>query len=131
MQHMLNRAEWDADAVRDDLREYVVENLHDDRAVLVADETGDMKKGKPHRRRPTAVHRHRRPDRELPGRRLPGYASRRGHAAVDREFYIPHSALVDRSARPVPGGRARPEDRVRHQARSRASHHCRQTARYA
>ncbi|MFB7911597.1 hypothetical protein ACFC1T_34715 [Kitasatospora sp. NPDC056076] len=26
MQHMLNRAEWDADAVRDDLREYVVEN---------------------------------------------------------------------------------------------------------
>ena len=44
MQHLLNRAKWDADAVRDDLREYVVENLHDDQAVLVVDETGDMKK---------------------------------------------------------------------------------------
>lgn len=47
MQHLLCRASWDADAVRDDVREYVVDHLHDDSAVLVVDETGDVKKG-PH-----------------------------------------------------------------------------------
>ena len=45
MQHLLARAVWDADAVRDDLRDYVVEHLEDDEAVLVVDETGDVKKG--------------------------------------------------------------------------------------
>lgn len=45
MQHLLCRASWDADAVRDDVRDYVVEQLHDERAVLVVDETGDLKKG--------------------------------------------------------------------------------------
>lgn len=45
MQHLLNRAKWDADAVRDDLRDYVVEHLRDEAAVLVVDETGDVKKG--------------------------------------------------------------------------------------
>jgi SRSO17 transposase len=45
MQHLLSRAKWDADAVRDALRGYVVEHLHDERAVLVVDETGDVKKG--------------------------------------------------------------------------------------
>src|SRR3954464_5503456 len=36
---------WDADAVRDDLRAYVVEHLGDPEAVLVLDETGFVKKG--------------------------------------------------------------------------------------
>lgn len=45
MQHLLSRAVWDADAVRDDVREYVVEHLHDEAAVLLVDETGDVKKG--------------------------------------------------------------------------------------
>lgn len=45
MQHLLGRAKWDADQIRDDVREYVVEHLRDDQAVLVADETGDVKKG--------------------------------------------------------------------------------------
>jgi SRSO17 transposase len=45
MQHLLGRAKWEADQVRDDLRDYVVEHLHDDQAVLVVDETGDVKKG--------------------------------------------------------------------------------------
>jgi SRSO17 transposase len=40
MQRLLNHAAWDADAVRDDLRDYVVEHLGDDAAVLVVDETG-------------------------------------------------------------------------------------------
>jgi SRSO17 transposase len=45
MQHLLGRAVWDADAVRDALRTYVVEHLGDAAAVLVIDETGFLKKG--------------------------------------------------------------------------------------
>lgn len=45
MQHLLARAAWDADGVRDDLRGCVVEHLGDPDAVLVADEAGDLKKG--------------------------------------------------------------------------------------
>ncbi len=45
MQHPLSRAKWDADAVRDDVSGYVVEHLHDDRVVLVVEETGDVNKG--------------------------------------------------------------------------------------
>jgi len=45
MQHLLARAKWDADGVRDDVRGYVIEHLGDRDAVLVADETGDVKKG--------------------------------------------------------------------------------------
>jgi len=45
MQHLLARAVWDHDGVRDDVRAYVVEHLGDPEAVLVVDETGDRKKG--------------------------------------------------------------------------------------
>src|SRR5262245_38519201 len=45
LQHLLGRASWDADEVRDDLRTYVVEHLGDKRAVLIVDETGFVKKG--------------------------------------------------------------------------------------
>jgi len=45
MQHLLDRADWDAEAVRDDLRAYVIEQLGDPAAVLVVDETGFVKKG--------------------------------------------------------------------------------------
>lgn len=45
MQHLLSRAKWDADAVRDEVRGYVVEHMHDDQADWVVDETGDVKKG--------------------------------------------------------------------------------------
>ena len=47
VQRLLNSAKWDAEAVRDDLRKYVVEHLGDkDSGVLVVDETGFLKKGK-------------------------------------------------------------------------------------
>jgi hypothetical protein len=46
MQHLLAAARWDADAVRDDLRGYVTEQLASADAVLVVDETGDVKKGR-------------------------------------------------------------------------------------
>jgi len=45
VQHLLGRAQWDADALRDDLRPSVVEHLGDPQAVLVVDETGFLKKG--------------------------------------------------------------------------------------
>ena len=45
MQRLLNGSGWDADGVRDDLREYVVEQLGNSGAVLVLDETGFVKKG--------------------------------------------------------------------------------------
>ena len=45
VQRLLRTARWDADAVRDDLRTYVVDRLGDPNAVLVIDETGCVKKG--------------------------------------------------------------------------------------
>jgi SRSO17 transposase len=46
VQRLLNSAKWDADLVRDDLREYVVELLGDEESgVLITDETGFLKKG--------------------------------------------------------------------------------------
>jgi SRSO17 transposase len=46
VQRLLNSAKWDADEVRDDLREYVVEHLGDEATgVLIVDETGFLKKG--------------------------------------------------------------------------------------
>jgi SRSO17 transposase len=45
MQHLLARASWDTDGVRDDLREYVIGALGETDAVLVVDKTGDLKKG--------------------------------------------------------------------------------------
>src|SRR5215207_5483107 len=45
-QRILNGSCWDADAVRDDLREYVVEHLGaKDTGILIVDETGFLKKG--------------------------------------------------------------------------------------
>ena len=45
MQHLLGRATWDADEVRDDLQQYVVDYLGDPEGVLIVDETGFLKKG--------------------------------------------------------------------------------------
>ncbi len=45
LQHLLGKAKWDDGGVRDDLRGYVVDRLGSQDAVLVVDETGDVKKG--------------------------------------------------------------------------------------
>ena len=45
VQHLLGRARWDDEAVRDDLRAYLVKHLGEPQAVLVIDETGFLKKG--------------------------------------------------------------------------------------
>lgn len=46
MQRLLATADWDAELVQEDLRDYVVETLGSERVVLVVDETGFLKKGK-------------------------------------------------------------------------------------
>src|SRR5688500_10805339 len=45
-QHLLGRADWDVDAVRDELHDYIAEHLGDPDAVVVIDETGFLKKGR-------------------------------------------------------------------------------------
>src|SRR5438876_3563105 len=45
-QAILGRGDWDADALRDIVHDYVIEHLADDDAVLVIDETGFPKQGK-------------------------------------------------------------------------------------
>ncbi len=94
-QALLGRGRWDADALRDIVRDYVVEHLGDDDAVLVIDETGFLKQGKAS----CGV-----------GRQYTGsagkitncqigvfasYASSKGHALIDRALYLPKSWTSD------------------------------------
>ena len=69
-QAILGRGRWDADALRDVVRDYVVEHLAADDAVLVIDETGFLKQGKRVLRREPSVHRLRGEDHQLPDRRV-------------------------------------------------------------
>jgi SRSO17 transposase len=95
MQHLLARARWDADGVRDDLRGYVTGQLGDPDAVLVMDETGDLKKGT----RTVAVQRqYTGTAGRIENAQVAvclGYAARAGHALIDRELYLPRSWTDD------------------------------------
>jgi len=96
MQRLLNHARWDPDEVRDDLRGYVVGHLRVPGAGLVVDETGFLNKGT----KSAGVQRQYsgtagRIENCQVGVFL-AYASRRGHALVDRELYLPESWLRDR-----------------------------------
>jgi SRSO17 transposase len=89
VQDFLARMRWDADAVRDDLRAYVVEHLGDPGAVLILDETGFVKKGA----RSVGVQRQYsgtagRIENCQAGVFL-AYASGKGHALIDRALYLP------------------------------------------
>ena len=107
LQHLLTRAVWDADAVRDALRAYVVEHFADPGAVLVVDETGDVKKGA----HSVGVQRQYtgtagRVENAQVAVFLT-YAARRGHALVDRALYLPRSWTDDAgrcAAAGVPAG---------------------------
>ncbi|MDP8917681.1 MAG: IS701 family transposase [Pseudomonadota bacterium] len=96
-QALLGRAQWDADALRDVVRDYAVETLGDLDAVLVVDETGFLKQG----RASCGV-----------GRQYTGsagkitncqigvfaaYVSRYGHAFIDRALYLPKAWTDDRT----------------------------------
>jgi SRSO17 transposase len=88
-QAILGRGRWDAEALRDIVREYVVEHLADAEAVLVVDETGFLKQGKAS----CGV------SRQYTGSAgkitncqigvFAAYVSRHGHAFIDRALYLP------------------------------------------
>jgi SRSO17 transposase len=103
MQDPLSRMRWDAEAVRDDLRAYVVEHLGDPGAVLVLDETGFVKKGE----KSAGVRRQYsgtagRVENCQVGVFL-GYASRKGHALIDRALYLPEGWASDAGRRAEAG----------------------------
>jgi SRSO17 transposase len=103
LQHLLATASWDADAVRDDLRDYVADPVTgafaDANAVLIVDETGDVKKGV----ETVGV------QRQYTGTagRIENaqvavyltYAAPRGHALIDRALYVPKSWAGDQVRR--------------------------------
>jgi SRSO17 transposase len=95
LQHMLSRASWDEDAVAADVRDYVTTAFADPDAVLVVDETGDLKKG-------TATVGVQRQYTGTAGRIENAqvavyltYAAARGHALIDGRLYLPKSWTED------------------------------------
>ena len=95
VQHLLGRADWDPDAVRDDLRAYVAGSLGDPDAVLILDETGFLKKGT----HSAGVARQYtgtagRIENAQVGVFL-AYASCHGTAFLDRALYLPREWAAD------------------------------------
>jgi len=95
MQRLLSAAVWDEAGMRDDLRAYVLEHFADPGAVLVADETGDLKKG-------TATVGAQRQYTGTAGRTenaqvavYLAYAAPAGSAFIDRALYLPRSWTSD------------------------------------
>jgi SRSO17 transposase len=95
LQHFIARSEWDAEAVRDDLRSYVVEQLGHPEAVLIVDETGFLKKG-------TKSVGVKRQYSGTAGRIencqigvFLAYRSLLGHALIDRALYLPREWADD------------------------------------
>jgi len=96
IQRVLDRYVWDADAVRDDLRRYIIAELGDPTGVLVVDETGFPKQGT----HSVGV------ARQYSGTLgkiancqvgvFLGYASPHGHVALDRELFLPQDWFRDR-----------------------------------
>ncbi len=105
LQHLLSRAVWDVDGVRDDLRRYVVDRLGapGDTTVLVVDETGDLKKG-------TATVGVQRQYTGTAGRVENAQVAvfltlvtGRGHTFIDRALYLPRSWADDPNRRQQAG----------------------------
>ena len=99
VQRLLNAARWDADAVRDDLRAYVIEQLGDPGGVLIVDETGFLKKGT----KSVGVQRQYsgtagRIENCQVGVFL-AYAGPAGRAFLDRELYLPKEWATDDARR--------------------------------
>jgi SRSO17 transposase len=103
VQDFLARMRWDADQVRDDLRSYVGAQLGEADGVLVLDETGFVKKGT----KSVGVQRQYsgtagRIENCQIGVFL-GYASRHGHALIDRALYLPEVWANDPARRGAAG----------------------------
>jgi SRSO17 transposase len=96
VQRLLEEADWDEEAVRDELRSYVIEQLGETDGILVVDETGFLKKGK----KSAGVARQysgtagRRENCQVGVFLL--YASAKGQAFIDRALYLPEEWTGDR-----------------------------------
>jgi SRSO17 transposase len=102
-QHLLGRAVWSADEVRDDLRDYVVKHLGREDGVLVVDETGFLKKGT----KSAGVQRQYsgtagRIENCQIGVFL-AYVGQEGRTFLDRELYLPQSWAEDQERRAEAG----------------------------
>ena len=98
-QAILGRGRWDADALRDIVRDYALEHLARDDAVLVVDETGFLKQGQ-------ASCGVRRQYTGSAGKItncqigvFAAYVSRHGHAFIDRALYLPQAWTSDPARR--------------------------------
>ena len=99
VQRLLRTARWDADAVRDDLRAYVVEHLGDVDAVLVVDETGFVKKGN---QSAGVARQYSGTAGRIENCQIGVFlasASSRGRAFLDRELYLPQAWADDAERR--------------------------------
>jgi len=88
-QAILGRRDWDADALRDIVRDYVIEHLADDDAVLVVDETGFLKQGKASC---GVARQYTGSAGKITNCQIgvfATYVSRHGHAFIDRALYLP------------------------------------------
>src|SRR5215217_6729013 len=103
IQHLLGRANWDAEQVRDELRGYVIEHLGQEGAILVVDETGFIKKGD----KSVGVKRQYTGTAGKTENCQVGvflaYASDRGQAFIDRELYLPEEWTEDKERREQAG----------------------------
>jgi len=103
IQHLLGRANWDAEQVRDELRGYVIEHLGQEGAILVVDETGFIKKGD----NSVGVKRQYTGTAGKTENCQVGvflaYASDQGQAFIDRELYLPEEWTEDKERREQAG----------------------------
>ena len=94
-QAILGRGRWDADGLCDIVREYVIENLATDDAVLVIDETGFLKQGKSSC---GVARQYTGSAGKITNCQIgvfAAYVSARGHAFIDRALYLPKSWTGD------------------------------------
>ena len=97
-QALLGRAQWDADALRDVVRDYAVETLSEPDAGLVLDETGFLKQGKASC---GVARQYTGSAGKITNCQIgvfAAYVSRHGHAFIDRALYLP-KAWTDDPAR--------------------------------
>src|SRR4051795_11404989 len=95
MQRLLRTADWNADAVRDELRDYVVERLGPD-GLLIVDETGFIKKGT---RSAGVARQYTGTTGKIDNCQIGvflAYATDTGRALIDRELYLPRAWTDDR-----------------------------------
>src|SRR3954465_14614163 len=88
-QAILGRGRWEADALRDLVREYALETLADADAVLVLDETGFLKKGSASC---GVARQYTGSAGKITNCQIgvfAAYVSRHGHAFIDRALYLP------------------------------------------